>query len=68
MGEAEFAGDVGLGEMRGVEDEDSAAHVFVDFTVEPDDAGLVEELAGRLLGFEIAAKVEALGFRVGKTL
>src|SRR4051812_29671853 len=55
-----FSGGVGLLKIRGLQNENSPAHSFVNFAVNRDRAGFVEDYGGRLFLLAISAKVEPL--------
>lgn len=54
--------------MRCFQDENGSAHSFVNFTMNGDHAGLIENNRGRFFVFAIAAQIEAFCFRIGKNV
>jgi len=58
----QFVDTIGLGgdEIRSVEHQNNAPHVFVDFTIQFHYPGLFEDLDGRAVAFAITTQVESL--------
>ena len=57
---------IGLHKVGCLEDQDRAAHSLVNFAMDDDHTGLVEDDRSRLFVFAESAQIKSLGFRVGK--